>query len=60
MNESSLLDVLWIYIVIAFIGGEAMGMIVAGICFGWLDKIQEKKNRMRGNASGSVERGSRE
>ena len=40
-----------------FVGGMIMGLVVAAICFGKIErealKAEEKKNRQRGNADGS-------
>ena len=55
-----IIDTMWIYLLIAFIAGEALGLIVAAIISGWYDKAMEIKSRRRGNADGSLERSSRE
>ena len=46
----------WVWLIVAFFLGDALGIIAMAICVGSTDKAEqraEKKNRQRGNADGS-------
>ena len=55
---SNLMETFWLWLLIAFVAGEALGLVIAAIVSGWYDKIMKIKSRQRGNADGSVERSS--
>ena len=42
-----LLDGLFIYCLIAFLVGEALGMLTCAICAGWFDKIMNEKAKKK-------------
>lgn len=49
-----MLDGLFIYCLIAFLMGEALGIITCAICAGWFDKIMKEKAKKRGRRRGNV------
>ena len=55
---SNLMETFWLWLLIAFVAGEGLGLVIAAIVSGWYDKIMKIKSRRRGNADGSVERSS--
>ena len=54
-----MLSGLFIYCLIAFLVGEALGIMTCAICAGWYDKamkeLEKRKGRRRGNVSDQKE-----
>lgn len=42
-----LIDSFWVWLLIAFLAGEILGMIVCWICAGWFDEIEKKKKEKK-------------
>ena len=46
MTEDTLAS-LWVMLLVAFVAGEALGMVVCAICAGWFDKIMNEKTKKK-------------
>jgi len=44
---ADLIDSFWVWLLIAFLAGEILGMIVCWICAGWFDEIEKKKKEKK-------------
>ena len=47
MTETMVQDSLWVFLLIAFLAGVALGIITCAICAGWYDEIMEKMGKKK-------------